>query len=106
MLSFGDGDEDTKLVECHPVHSYDLQRTFSEPGARGLFSCLLICARSRSGVALNLHKKVSKQHRAITPHFTGILCSISDDGHTSCLRFAAASLPPLRLRTSHRARRD
>src|SRR5262245_33017975 len=33
MLSFGDGDEDTKLVKCHPVHSYDLQRTFSEPGA-------------------------------------------------------------------------
>src|SRR5215475_3454732 len=33
MLSFGDGDEDTKLVERHSIHSYDLQRTFSEPDA-------------------------------------------------------------------------
>src|SRR5262249_7432559 len=38
MLSFGDGDEHTKLVECHPVHSYELQRTFSDPRAKRMRS--------------------------------------------------------------------
>src|SRR5262249_60746913 len=34
------------------------------PLPAALFSCLLICVRSRLGGALNLHKKVSKQTTA------------------------------------------